>query len=357
MKQTIAIICDFNAISDNTISSGVGGSETWAIELSKQLSKNNYYVMIFSRESNWYTTDYGVEYIPIQYLEHVISHVKINYTFIFRYIFQHTLDIIKKYINNHQTYWICHDTVAMLDNKNLTLDIIKNDDWLMHNINKFICMSDFGKRCIQHHIPIPDKFFQVIGNGISFDLIPEEINNERDNNFFWSSRYERGLDLFVNKVFPYIKEKYPESKIYVAQYEGHLPDELLNHEDIIFLGKLGKSELYTEMQKHKVYFYPNFYPETFCITVLEAILCGNELVSTFNHGLQTTLSLFKSELLEPTFDFNENVCKNIANNIIEKMENYNDKNRIVIRNIMKTNIMTNYSWENIYQQFKKYILV
>ena len=357
MKQTIAIICDFHEISENTISSGVGGSETWAIELSKQFALNDYKVIIFSENPEWQINNYGNEYIPISYLNHIISHIKINYLFIFRYISSPTLDIIQKYVHHHNIYWICHDVVAALDNQALSIENLKLNNWLINNLNKFVCMSDFGKLCIQQNIPIPDNFFQVIGNGISFDLIPEETNNERDNNFFWSSRYERGLDLFVNKVFPYIKEKYPESKIYVAQYEGFLPDELLNHEDIVFLGKLGKTELYKEMQKHKVYFYPNFFPETFCITVLEAILCGNELVSTFNHGLKTTLSLFKDELFGPITDFNDDCCKDIANNIMEKMENYYDKNRISIRNIMKNHIKANYSWENIYKQFKEKILI
>lgn len=356
MKQTIAIICDFCTISSEGGIVGTGGSETWAIEISKQFAQNGFYVMLFSQNQIWSTFDINIEYIPIYKLENIISHVKIDYTFIFRYIWQDTLNILSKYVNNHKLFWICHDTDCYIDNKTVTLEKIESNKWLKENLNKFICMSDFCKNCIQYNIPLDDSYFQIIGNGINFDYIKENNNIKRDNNFFWSSRWERGLDLFVYDILPKIKEKYPESKIYVAQYNGELPTHLLNHEDIIFLGKLNKDELYNEMQKHKVYFYPNFYPETFCITILEAILCDCELITTFNHGIQSTLSLFKNELLEPNIDFNEDINKNIANNIIEKIENYNDKNRIAIRNIMKTYIKQNYSWETIFNQYKEHIL-
>ena len=353
MKQTIAIICDFCSLSSDYILTGTGGSETWVIEISKQFAQNNYYVMIFSQNEIWLTFDYNIEYIPIHKLENVISHVKIDYTFIFRYIWNSTLDIMSKYINNHNLFWVCHDTSCLLDNQTLTLEKINSNKWLKNNLNKFICMSEFGKLCIQNDIPLEDNYFQIIGNGINFNYIKENNNIERDNCFLWSSRWERGLELFVLDIFPKIKEKYPESKIYVAQYTGELPEHLLNHEDIIFLGKLSKENLYNEMKKHKVCFYPNFYPETFCITVLEAILCDNELVTKFDHGIITTLSLFKDILLDPKEEFNEN----ISNKIIEKLENYNKNDRIIIRNIMKNYIINNYSWENIYRQFKKYILI
>ena len=39
------------------------------------------------------------------------------------------------------------------------------------------------------------------------------------------------------------------------------------------------------------------------------------------------------------------------------MENYDNINRKSIRNIMKNYIYNEYSWENIYKQFKEKILI
>jgi len=353
MNKTIAIISDFIGISEDNI---YGGSETWILEISKQFRKNGYYVFIFSPNTRW-TLSNNIEYIPINYLEYFISHVKIDYTLIFRYILSNNLNILSKYINNHNVYWICHDVVGMIDNKNLTLEMIQSNQWLSENLNKFICMSDFGKQCIQVNIPLPDDKFCIIGNGINFDYIPPIEDNERDNSFLWSSRYERGLKLFSEQIFPHIKEKYPDSKIYVAQYENYLPEEFLNNPDIVFLGSLNKHDLYKEMQKHKVYFYPNTFPETFCITILEAILNGNDLITAFRHGPTTTLRLFQDSFLPPDYDFNEETNLYVANLIIDKIENYNNKDRVILRKIMINYIRNNYSWENIYNQFKEKVLI
>lgn len=353
MKKIIAIICDNGPIYE---SYDMGGSETWAIEISKQFAYNDYYVMIFSASNQWISCD-NIEYIPISRLENIISHVKIEYTFIFRYIFTQTLDILSKYINNKKVYWICHDIIAMIDNKPVNSERIQNNYWLNTNLNKFICMSAFGKECIKQFIPVSDNQFEIIGNGINFDFINKDNNAEKDNSFLWSSRHERGLKLFAEEIFPIIKEKYPESKIYVAQYTNSLPQEYLDNENIVFLGKLTKEQLYAEMQKHKVYFYPNFFPETFCITILEAILCDCELITKFAHGIQTTLKIFEKELLPSNIEYNNEKCKEIANIIIDKMENYDNINRKSIRNIMKNYIYNEYSWENIYKQFKEKILI
>ena len=243
MKKIIAIICDNGPIYE---SYDMGGSETWAIEISKQFAYNDYYVMIFSASNQWISCD-NIEYIPISRLENIISHVKIEYTFIFRYIFTQTLDILSKYINNKKIYWICHDIIAMIDNKPVNSERIQNNYWLNTNLNKFICMSAFGKECIKQFIPVSDNQFEIIGNGINFDFINKDNNAEKDNSFLWSSRHERGLKLFAEEIFPIIKEKYPESKIYVAQYTNSLPQEYLDNENIVFLGKLTKEQLYAEM--------------------------------------------------------------------------------------------------------------
>ena len=84
MKKTVAIICDYCYISSEGSNVGTGGSETWTIEISKQLANNGYYVFVFSHNQIWSTFENNIEYIPIKNLENIISHTRIDYTFIFR---------------------------------------------------------------------------------------------------------------------------------------------------------------------------------------------------------------------------------------------------------------------------------
>lgn len=355
MKQTIAIIIDYISFNEDSINQGIGGSETWAIEISKLFSKNGYHVKLFTLNDCWHFSKSNVEYIQISNLDYILSYSHIDYFFISRYIHLNTFNILSKYLNKN-LYWVAHDTGIVLDNNYITGELIENNDILKNNLQKIICMSDFGAKILNRLYKIPEKYFEIIGNGLSITKFNNLSGIERDNNLFWSSRYERGLQLLVEKILPILKEQIPDIKVYVAQYENQLPEDLLNNPDIIFLGKLGKDELYQEFSKHKVWFYPNFYPETFCITLLEAIMCNNEIVMPYNFGPITTCKYFKNLLLPFQTIDTEEKYHIVANEILNKMKNYSNINRIQIRNITKNIISDMYSWENIYKQFKEKIL-
>ena len=218
-------------------------------------------------------------------------------------------------------------------------------------------MSDFCKECIQSILNLDDSYFEIIGNGLTLSLFNTNKKTYKDNNLFWSSRWERGLELIVNHILPILHRDYPNMKIYVAQYDNEIPDELKNNKSIIFLGKLNKEELYDEMQKHKVMFYPNFYPETFCITIIEAAMNDMEIICPLTHGPATIFKQYSSMFPKYDITYNSDEEYNkVAIDIKERLEEYYNKDRIIIRNLIKEHIINNYSWESIFKQYKERIL-
>ena len=353
MKQTIVIISS-NIKIDPTNKTGIGGSETWVIEIAKQFSLHGFNVMVFSPDSPWLIYS-NVQYIPINLLNDILSYTKVDYFFMSRYFYSDTLNIINKYSLNHNLYIIAHDTAIMLDNIDITQDIINSNDILSEHLQKIIVMSDFGAEVLHNNYNISNDYFIVTGNGINDNYI-QQLTVERDNNLFWSSRWERGLDYIVYKLLPILHNDFPDMKVYVAQYENNLPEEFKNNENVVYLGSLNKEELYNEMQKHKVMFYPNWYPETFCITILEAILCDMELITANQHGPATTLKLFNHMLLDKNIEYdNQDNINKCAELIKQRINEYDNDDRQNIRKIMKNYISQQYSWTNIYNMFNTYI--
>ena len=354
MNPNIAIIVDYANFGEEN---NLGGSETWTVEISKQFMRNNYNVFLFTLNPVWHWSFSGIQFIPINKLNEFLTYIKFDYIFISRYIFSSTLNLLKDYPLHKNLYWIAHDTCILVDNKELTYDNFKSNDILSNHLNKIICMSDFCKDCIKSQTNLDDSYFDVIGNGLSISLFNTFDNIFKDNNLFWSSRWERGLELIVYNILPILHRDYPNMKVYVAQYDNKLPDHLKENKDIVFLGQLNKDELYKEMQKHKVMFYPNFYPETFCITIIEAAMNDEEIICPLVYGPATTFKQYTS--LFPKYNIgyeSEEDHNKVANEIKNRIESYYNKDRVLIRKLIKEHIINNYSWESIFNQYKERIL-
>ena len=56
-----------------------------------------------------------------------------------------------------------------------------------------------------------------------------------------------------------------------------------------------------------------------------------------------------------TYNSDEEYNK-VAIDIKERLEEYYNKDRIIIRNLIKEHIINNYSWESIFKQYKERIL-
>jgi glycosyltransferase involved in cell wall biosynthesis len=96
------------------------------------------------------------------------------------------------------------------------------------------------------------------------------------------------LDTLI-KIFPKIKEKYPESTLYLFVRVNDIDYdtmEKIKSMDYVFLhDRVSQEELAIEFLKSDIFLYPTDFPETYCITALEAMISKCLVVSVDYCGL------------------------------------------------------------------------
>lgn len=358
LKKVVGFICEIDEPFDSNIESGsYGGAETWIFKIAEQFAQHGYHVIIFNK-INYNHICNDIEFVQWDFIESRLSHQYFTHIFINRIYNQDIINLIRQCDCCENIYFIAHDMrlwhtksiFKYIDVKDtfMGLSDIWQDDWHKQHIHNLFVMSDWHKACNLEYFN--NDFLQVIGNGV--DIKPIE-NNIRDNSILWSSCYNRGLNILVERIAPIILQFIPDFKIYTCSYSQELPDNYQNCPYIINLGQLNKQDLYNEMRKHKVTYLPLTHWETFCITVIENILNDVEVVCPFKFGVQTTLKYFNNILIQDGDYNNVEYCNYVAQEIINKMANYD--NNSTIRTILKTYIADNYSWSSIYNKLYLYI--
>lgn len=128
----------------------------------------------------------------------------------------------------------------------------------------------------------------VIGNGIDPKIF-RPVPVERDENvLIWASNPDRGLPVAA-KIFQELRKRWPDLELHVygrhsvygwqGQEAIYLPNE--NDMQNVYLHEsLPRYKLAKQLQKAFALFYPTFWPETFCITALEAEACGTPVITS-----------------------------------------------------------------------------
>ena len=85
MKEVIGIVNPvLQEFDESSLSKGVGGSETWAIEIAKCFVKLGYHVIQFCLCENWHISASGVEYVPIKLFEARCQYQRFDYMIVSR---------------------------------------------------------------------------------------------------------------------------------------------------------------------------------------------------------------------------------------------------------------------------------
>ena len=364
LNKTVCIVCPLDSPFniDDLYNKGLGGAETWVIQMSLQFAANGYHVIIFNVNNYNLCYEYGagIDILPLYLMDVVCSYQYFEHLFINRYIEKNVIEKLQKYNNCNNLYFILHDInlwkqqpfVINIKSQVFTQEDIDNNDWVKSHLRKIFFMSKWHIDNSQQFCNYDNSLLEIIGNGIN---IPDEIDYtlDRDNNMLWSSCIERGLDIFIDKILPRIKEKIPDFKLYVSTYSSDTEIKPEYQDNLIFLGSLSKEKLYEEMKKHKVSFLPLVHWETFCITSIENIANGVIFLAPFKFGLRTIFKYFEPIMLKDGNFNDEEYCDYIANEIIDKINNY--EQYINLQKILYSYIKDNYSWESIYNKLSNII--
>jgi hypothetical protein len=281
----------------NIVTSGVGGSETWVIEMARYINQlSNFEVVVFCNcEEDEIFED--VKYIQLSRYLQTISEIQIAHCMISRFS-EYIPATIEGHVEN--IYLILHD-----------LQLSGNIIPINNKIKNIFCLTEWHKKHFLETFPQFSQITHPLHYGIDFTNF---LNDEKERNyiekkpysFIYSSFPNRGLSI-VLKMWPKIVTRYPEAvlniftdvnnkwandfypdelkeiKSILESYKELYPTSVLNH------GWVDKKTLANFWKETEVWFYPCKFKETFCLTALEAALTKTLAITNGLAALEDTV--------------------------------------------------------------------
>ena len=326
---------------------GIGGSETFVIEMSKYIQKTGYYQVIIFCNCVEPEEFNGVKYFPIMNFFNFVQENYIDTCIVGRYTEYTPTCLQCENIKN--VYISLHDLVlptAMVIPRNEKLKkVFLLSNWhTNHFTNTFSSLKD---------IAVPFNY------GIDTQLFNYNENIKKiPYKFIYSSFPTRGL-LPLLQMWPKILQKYPEAKLYlhcdinnewsnsVRPDEMNLIKNILSKKDksIFYHGWTSKKQLAENWLSSDIWFYPCTFLETFCLTALEAALTKTFVITRNFGSLAESVGnrgvfLDSIELLDPyKSEWQEKALIELFN----VLENKEVKNKLIEENYKWAK---NMSWEN-----------
>jgi len=329
-----------------TISEVNYGSEISLIYLAKELEKY-YDVYIFSSNCQKDEVIEGeLKFKKSAYFEEFSKNNVIDVIIIYRYLnvfLDNTLKANKIFLWVHdltfQSFWNGH---SLRDSgKHLYNNIA-------HRIDGVVVLSNYHKQLVMNTYNILSEKVHVIYHGINDT---KQVNLEKTKyKFIYTSYPSRGLD-FLLKMFPKIKEEFPESELEIYRDIKTFTEEQLKeiekYDYIHNMGYQPNEKIKEAFQSSSVWLYPTNFLETFCMSALEAQMSGC-LCITSSLGSLTEVIGDRGVLIENNYGSNEyieNVMKSLR--IFFNSDLYDNK-------IRKSKEWTkNKTWENVGKEWCK----
>lgn len=288
-----------------TVDNGMGGSETWAAELAAEFSRRGYQVFLFGDCLESHIDRDGVAWIPHQEMEDTLK-----YDWLDVLISSRSIEPIRqKRLHASQVFVMVHDIFIHQD---------PNHDLMDWRVKGCAYLSDWHRDFqLSHHKGMkPEKMFLTM-NGVNQDLYrpwapkentgySEAVSRQKKNQTVYSSSPDRGLRQLL-QILPDIRKAVPDFKVIVcygfdnwekAAALRQDPKELmeiaalkalLKQPGVEYLGRVDKMTLARHQMESKVWLYPTWFSETFCITAVENGVARNAILSTDFAGLKTTV--------------------------------------------------------------------
>lgn len=344
---------------------GVGGSEQSHIEMVERLAKRGLPITSYAPLPG--NGDYQVGPENVTWRNSTNIEIKdlppgviINYR-------NPTLFDVEK--SKEHTYWLIAQDVDY--EGSITPKVIEN-------VDRYICLCKQHAQYTVTKYPALRNKICISSNGVRTDYLNKLETAQikrRKNRLFYASSPDRGLKLLLENWFR-IKERFPETELHVAYgfnnmetiakavggtswhsgYQREL-ETLLTQGGITFTGRLSLEKLYKEWFESNIWAHPNTFPETSCITCMDAQACG-VLPCTTNYwavgenvayGYMVDGCADKSEIVKSLWL--ENLYKGLSSE-----ETYLSGYEITkYREQMITWAREKYDWENVVTQWQVWL--
>lgn len=278
--KTISIFCDTPLIDDSSDlewgeNHPIGGSETAALNMALSFKKLGFDVNFLTNR-------------------HSVSKKQCDI-----FIVARDLDIFEAGIYpGHLNYLWAHDDANALKDSSLMIPDVAQR--MFEKCDAVFLLSHYHQqRWIQaFNLPLEKIFLTTNGIPLSrFDLQIESLSG-RARRAYYSSTPQRGLEILL-KSWQFIKSAVPDAELHVfssfkvyglqeRKYFQDLYDLARSLPGVYYHGSVGQARLRAEAQQCRVLAYPCIFPETSCITAMEAMAAGCAVAGTALGALPET---------------------------------------------------------------------
>ena len=283
----------FNKWSGSTIlKQGVGGSETYIIELARYIQRSGKYnVIVFCNCENNEIFE-GVEYKHILEYFDFVREISVEHCIISRYS-EYIPFALKSNVQN--VYFVAHDLTP-------TGLVFPLED----KFKKVFCLSEWHVEHFTSVIPQLKHITEPFYYGIDKELFDSNNTRKKPYKFIYSSFPHRGL-LALLQMWPRIIKKYSSASLYIhcdvenkwvnenaTEHMKLLKEVLYNmlkepKYNIYYMGWTSKEKLAQSWKTADVWLYPCIFRETFCLTALEAAISKTLVVTNDLAALKNTV--------------------------------------------------------------------
>ena len=285
----------FNPWTGSTIlTSGVGGSETYIIEMARYIKQSgNFEVYVFCNTPNENKEIFeGVIYCHLNKYYEFINTNYVNTCIVSR--FSEYLPVTFTGFSEN-VYLVVHDLTPS--------GIVIPKDYKLKNI---FCLTEWHSNYLKNIFPTLQDIIKPFNYGID-DRFKNKTSQKIKNKFIYSSFPNRGL-LQLLQMWPKIYEKEPSSTLYIyadvnnkwsndvePQKMNEIKKLLQEYKErnnrlgIHYCGWVGKKELAEAWLSSDFWFYPCTFMETFCLTALEAASSKTFVITNNLAALQDTV--------------------------------------------------------------------
>jgi glycosyltransferase involved in cell wall biosynthesis len=269
---------------ENLLKGGIGGSETAAINVARELSRWGHEVRVIGRVT-------PCRYEGVSFEDH-LAYIDVYSPRIECDVFISSRSLQALRLLRPK----CRLSVLWMH------DVHVGDDWQgdMQRYDMIFCLSDWSRKLLFNYYPdVPKDRFVVTRNGIDPNLFMREPVREGCRAIY-SSSPDRGLDRLLD-YWPKVREIRPDAELDVyygfdtwtkmAEHNKNKAMEMtialfkerlasMEEQGVHLHGRVGQGDLAKAFLRSSMWIYPTSFKETSCISAMEAQAAGLYIVTS-----------------------------------------------------------------------------
>lgn len=325
---------------ETSLNYALGGSETWAIQLSDAFRGLGHGVVVVCNCRSHVAAN-GVRYVGFDDIGSISSEW-FDFAIASRAVTP-LLRVLSAYGLTDSVFLQLHDP-QMID---FTLEVSGDP-----RVRKIVCLTEWHAETMSSLLGVNRDRIEIIPNGVDplFFEDVDPVSKIPDHGVLWSSCFERGLRILAEDIAPIVRKDIPDFYVEAASYSD--TQAQFQGLDVRYLGRLGKKDLYSRMKKHAVWFFPSINDETFCITAIENMACGNNIVMHPAYGTTEY-----SKLIDPIITgFSDRAeyaesCGKAAEMIVRYIRGFSDASAADLRVKARNFVLGNFTWRRSAEKY------